>query len=637
MKYRSDIDGLRALAILLVTIFHFDLFSSGKAGFIGVDVFFVISGFLITSIIVRSLQEDRFGMGNFLYRRVRRLYPALMVTLLLYVVAGYFLLLPDMYRELGLEALLSQLYIVNFYFWRSVNYFGLQAGSVPLLHMWSLSVEEQFYLLFPVFCMLVYKVRPTWLFAAIVIVTLISFAAGFIATPWKPWAAFYLLPTRAWELLLGSVLAMACLKSRPKGGWLMMCGPLGLGLIAASIFLYNPLTLVPGWFALLPSLGAVFLLLGGFSQHAPVTRIMSLAPLVWIGLISYPLYLVHWPIMILIKENVPIFTLAWRLIGFIASFVLAWMIYAIVERPIKTGRWLQNPRGFLGVFGGSSAVMIAATALMFNFNGVPNRFSEKVNLTLATRSDTAERFKNCQGQLSSLNTDTNTLCILGDPDASPDMLVYGDSHANAYAQAVDIWLTRTGRSALFSFSHGCLPVTNMGRDSCNRQASNAIALVTNNPSIETVMMISIWRQPYEQGVSHKGQWVSGAAAAAAFDHELGSTISAFSQNGAEVVLVEPFFTSPNNVPRTLAKNLAFGRDWPVHQSRMVYDTTFAQLFDAFERSKDLGAKRMSLIDPFCVDDRCDAIFEGRPIFSDNNHIAGWMSQQLSEIFELQNP
>ncbi|SHG93795.1 Peptidoglycan/LPS O-acetylase OafA/YrhL, contains acyltransferase and SGNH-hydrolase domains [Cognatiyoonia sediminum] len=631
MKYRTDIDGLRALAILLVTIFHFDLLSSGKAGFIGVDVFFVISGFLITTIIVRDLQEGCFRIGNFLYKRFRRLYSALTLTLLLYVGAGYFFLLPDMYRELGLEALLSQLYVVNFYFWRNVNYFGLQAGSVPLLHMWSLSVEEQFYFLFPVFCLLVYRVRPTWLFTAVVIVTLISFVLGVIMTPLKTWASFYLLPTRAWELLLGSILSISCLKWPPRGNWLILCGPLGLGLIAVSIFLYTPLTLIPGWFALLPSLGAVFLLLGGYNQEALVTRMMSVRALVWIGLISYPLYLVHWPIMILIKENVQTFTLEWRLTGFCLSFVLAWMIYQFVERPIRTGRWLGNPRDFLAVFGGSSAVMIATTALIFNINGLPNRFSEQVNLALASQADAATSFRNCIGLMSSIDT----LCVLGDPDASPDMLVYGDSHANSYAEAIDIWLTKTGRSAFFTFSPGCLPVTGMGGAQCNLQAQNAIALLADNSFIETVMMISIWRQPYEGGVSHRGQWVSGTAAAEAFVQELEATISDFSHSGAEVVLVEPFFASPQNVPRTLAKNLAFGRDWPVHQSRREYEKTFAQLFEAFERSEELGARRISLVDQFCANDKCDAIVNGRPIFVDNNHVAGWMSQQLSEIFEIQ--
>ena len=150
LKYRADIDGLRAIAILLVCVFHFGLIPAGKAGFIGVDVFFVISGFLITRILVDGLDAGRFRLSQFYLARLRRLMPALIVTLVLYLAAGYVLFLPDQFKELSVEVILSQLYVINIYFWRSINYFGLQADTVPLLHMWSLALEEQFYIFYPV-------------------------------------------------------------------------------------------------------------------------------------------------------------------------------------------------------------------------------------------------------------------------------------------------------------------------------------------------------------------------------------------------------------------------------------------------------------------------------------------------------
>ena len=286
MKYRADIDGLRTVAVLLVLVFHFDLFALGKAGFIGVDVFFVISGFLITSIIRTDLEAGRFHFGDFLYRRVRRLYPALMATLLLTLVAGWFLFLPHRFAELATETLWSLLYVVNVYFWQNVNYFGLQAGSVPLLHMWSLAVEEQFYVFFPLVCMIVWRWQPKLLMPVVVLGALASFAMGVIFTPLKPEASFYLLPTRAWELLLGAILALGVHGRRPQGMWLKAMGPAGLLLIAGSVVFYGPLTQVPGWFALLPTLGAVALILSGFAPGTPTTRLMSSAPMVWIGKIS---------------------------------------------------------------------------------------------------------------------------------------------------------------------------------------------------------------------------------------------------------------------------------------------------------------------------------------------------------------
>ena len=186
MTYRPDIDGLRAIAILLVVVFHFDLFAIGKAGFIGVDVFFVISGFLITSIIVADLKSGKFSLRTFYYRRARRLLPAILATLLLYWAAGYFLLLPDIFKEFSVEAVLSQVYVSNFYYWRTVNYFGFQAAWVPLLHTWSLAVEEQFYIFFPLLCLVVWRLRPGFLLPALVIGLSGSFALGLVATPWKP-------------------------------------------------------------------------------------------------------------------------------------------------------------------------------------------------------------------------------------------------------------------------------------------------------------------------------------------------------------------------------------------------------------------------------------------------------------------
>jgi peptidoglycan/LPS O-acetylase OafA/YrhL len=218
MQYRADIDGLRTVAVMLVLVFHFDLFAVGKAGFIGVDVFFVISGFLITAIIRSDLEAGRFHFDDFLYRRVRRLYPALMTTLLLTLAAGWFLFLPYRFEELAAQTLWSLLYVVNIYFWQNVNYFGLQAGSVPLLHMWSLAVEEQFYFFFPLVCLAIWRWAPRLLLPAVLLGLLTSFALGLIFTPLKPELSFYLLPTRAWELMMGSALALMVHGRDLRGG-----------------------------------------------------------------------------------------------------------------------------------------------------------------------------------------------------------------------------------------------------------------------------------------------------------------------------------------------------------------------------------------------------------------------------------
>ncbi|MEL6791903.1 MAG: acyltransferase, partial [Pseudomonadota bacterium] len=347
VDYRADIDGLRAIAILLVVIFHFDILSAGEGGFIGVDVFFVISGFLITGIIARALDAGTFRIGDFLYRRVRRLYPAVLATLILYLAFGYVFFLPDLFEELAVQALLSQIYAINIYFWRTIDYFGLQAGSAPLLHMWSLAVEEQFYLLFPVFCLICHRILRGRLLWPLIAITALSFALGLAASGWKPQAAFYLLPTRAWELSAGGALALLLRDWTPPRFVAVAAGPIGLALIVAALAVHTPAMAVPGWFALLPVTGAMLLLVTGAHPDAPVARVLALKPMVWVGLISYPLYLVHWPVIIALDEMVEVAHLGWRLFGLGLSFALAWAIWKVVETPVRTSRVLPRPAPFL--------------------------------------------------------------------------------------------------------------------------------------------------------------------------------------------------------------------------------------------------------------------------------------------------
>jgi peptidoglycan/LPS O-acetylase OafA/YrhL len=224
VAYRPDIDGLRTLAVMLVLVFHFNLFELGKAGFIGVDIFFVISGFLITAIIRRDLDLGRFRFVDFLYRRVRRLYPALMATLGATLIAGTFLFFPYRLEELATETVLSLLYVVNFYFWQKINYFGLQAGAVPLLHIWSLAIEEQFYLVFPIVCAFIWHWNRKLLAPLVVVGAVFSFLLAVLSAPEKPELAFYLLPTRAWELLLGSMLALGIHNRTPRGAGFISWG-----------------------------------------------------------------------------------------------------------------------------------------------------------------------------------------------------------------------------------------------------------------------------------------------------------------------------------------------------------------------------------------------------------------------------
>ncbi|KMO21143.1 hypothetical protein SQ03_03990 [Methylobacterium platani JCM 14648] len=331
-------DGLRAIAVLAVVFYHVG-FAWMPGGFVGVDVFFVISGYVITRGLLREAEHGGISLAAFYARRIRRILPALVATLALTSLAAYWLLLPPQLEDYAGSAVASALSVANVYFWRSSGYFDAAALYRPLLHTWSLSVEEQFYFLLPVSLMLAIRLRlrPLWL--PVALVALASFGLSLYAGRFAPTANFYLLPTRAWELLLGTLLAML-----PRGAAGALppvvrgaAGLAGLACIAGPTLLYSDATPFPGLGAVPPCLGAALLIgLGEAREGNAAACLLAAAPLVAIGLISYSAYLVHWPLIVLgrialIRDFDTPESIA--VIG--ATLVLAALSFRFVERPFR--------------------------------------------------------------------------------------------------------------------------------------------------------------------------------------------------------------------------------------------------------------------------------------------------------------
>ncbi|NEW95224.1 acyltransferase family protein [Rhodopseudomonas sp. BR0G17] len=344
-EYRPDIDGLRAIAVLGVLIFHaFPALLPG--GFTGVDVFFVISGFLISRIIFRELSAGHFTIGYFYTRRIRRIFPALLIILLLCLFAGWFMLLPDEFEQVGKHVLAGASFISNFLNLSEAGYFDAAAEKKPLLHLWSLGVEEQFYIVWPLLLMLV------WRFRRLLVPLLVLSFAGSLAlsislSPTHPTAAFYLPVTRVWELSIGGVLAYLSHSSKwgefsdaPVNHCIGRLGceaaiAGGLMLIVAGMILTDRRDVFPGWRALIPTTGAAIVI--AFAPGSRyVVRLLSNPLAVGVGLISYPLYLVHWPILsfiALVSPGRP--PTEWILFALFTSFAAAWLIYQCVELNVR--------------------------------------------------------------------------------------------------------------------------------------------------------------------------------------------------------------------------------------------------------------------------------------------------------------
>ena len=339
-NYRSDIYGLRALAVLSVVSYHT---APGwlSGGFVGVDIFFVISGYLISLIIFKSLQKNSFSIKNFYFRRVKRIFPATILVLSFFLILGWFLLLPDEYLLLGKHSAAGGAFISNFILWSESGYFDVNAFYKPLLHLWSLGIEEQYYLFWPIVICSLWRYGKNKVLIVILVIAIISFILNVIAAEKDAVEAFYSPLTRIWELLIGSTLAYSTLyfqlfKTTSKVRDFIFSS-LGLFLIGLCVFIYNDNMAYPGFYALLPIV-ATSLIISANTSSFLNNNILGNKVLVWFGLISFPLYLWHWPILsflrIIHEEPSP----ELRLTKVSVVVLLSWLIFQYIERPVRNGK-----------------------------------------------------------------------------------------------------------------------------------------------------------------------------------------------------------------------------------------------------------------------------------------------------------
>lgn len=372
-KYRPDIDGLRGIAVLAVIAFHaFPRVFRG--GFVGVDIFFVISGFLISSIVFRNLEDQSFSYAEFYSRRIKRIFPALIVILIPCLLFGW-LLLPTEFRQLGKHVAAGAGFVSNFAFWKEAGYFDTTADQKPLLHLWSLGIEEQFYLIWPPLLGLCWRKKLNFL-AITALIAFGSFATNLYLVQTNPDAAFYSPLSRFWELMLGGLLAYVALH-RPQllrrgSAWPSIAGLL---LIACGILLISNDRAFPGWWALLPA-GGTFLTIAAGPNPWPNQKILAGRTLVWFGLISYPLYLWHWPLLCVARwlfldhlKGVQAGLVVLGTVGI--SILLSWLTYEFIEKPIRFGRWKQKGVRPLVV---TMALLVLAGLVTYRTNGFAFRY-----------------------------------------------------------------------------------------------------------------------------------------------------------------------------------------------------------------------------------------------------------------------
>jgi peptidoglycan/LPS O-acetylase OafA/YrhL len=455
-RIRSDIQGLRAIAVTSVVIAHaFPAVVTG--GFVGVDVFFVISGFLITQIIVREIDAGHFTIRNFYVRRVRRILPALVPVILFAAIAGYFLLMPKAYADLGRNIVSTMLFVSNFDFWRSTNYFGTAAELQPLLHMWSLAVEEQYYLFFPPIVALVMRLLGrSWLKVLVGAAFLGSLACAEVLISVSPGAAYYLLPSRAFELMIGSMLALGMFPAVGEG-LRQALSLLGLAMIAAAIALFSSATRFPGLAALLPCLGTALVIhCGADGRHSPGGRLISGAPFLAVGNLSYSWYLWHWPMLSFARNYLlDDFGYVAAIASVVVSYCAATLSYRFIEQPIAGLRNERIPYLRAGALGMGACAALGLVVMLQH--GLPGRFTPAANTMFAAADDFNQQRGKCHDNGGARLMPYASNCRFGDQTQPADVAVWGDSHGAELAVALGAFAGRQYRSVLEITTSACPP------------------------------------------------------------------------------------------------------------------------------------------------------------------------------------
>lgn len=602
-RYRRDIDGLRALAIIPVLLFHAHV-PGFSGGYVGVDIFFVISGFLITGIVAREVDERRFSLARFYERRFRRIVPALSAMILAVLGLAALLYLPGDLENVPRSALAATLFASNLWFFTDTGYFSGGADVKPLLHTWSLAVEEQYYIGFPILLMLLARFAPRW---RTVVVT--GIAAGSLALSIgmqrdASGFAFYLLPTRAWELFAGALLALGAVPT-VRARWLREAiSWIGMAAIVFAVARYDSHTLFPGFAALAPVLGAAALI-----HCAPETmagRMLGLRPLAGVGLISYSLYLWHWPLIVFTEyaTDLPL-TGGARATVIAGSAIMAVLSWRYIERPFRDARAVPAPTIFR--FTAATMALLCLLSLTLLAMGPwPSRFAPTVLAQIAGRTDISPERGRCHDSYAR----GTQPCALG-AAVAPDAMLWGDSHGVELAYALAQRAKAQGRALIQRTASSCPPVPGYDapRDArCAAANRAAFAAIRDDRTIRRVYLVAFW--------------ANGDFDDPAFVDRLDHNIAAIRALGREVTLIGPVPPQPFDVPRRLAHLANAGRlDGAQGVERQWVEARTVHLRALFARWRARGVRLINPIAALCDRQGCAIERDGKPLYFDSHHLS----------------
>lgn len=651
LTYRPDIDGLRAIAILAVVIFHaFPKLIPG--GFIGVDVFFVISGFLISSIIFSNLKNDKFSFLDFYKKRIKRIFPALILVLVTSFSIGYFILLPDEFKQLGKHIVAGAFFSQNFILWQEAGYFDTASETKPLMHLWSLAIEEQYYLLYPVLIAYLWKTKKNIPFT-LVVLSIASFISCVVFTYKNPSMAFFIPITRIWELLAGSLLAYANIFYLNKANdwpykntyYKNAVSIVGLVLIIIAAFTIDKTLPFPGWLSLLPVLGAVLLIHAG--NGAVINRaVLSNRLMIFIGLISYPLYLWHWPLLsflqIVKSENEPA---SYRVIAVLVSVFLAWGTYRIFENPIRFKFKSKLVAPYLTI----ALTAIAGTGLyIFLQDGLQSREVVKANAIITTGQISGDLGFLTKGCGVAPDDEGKFGDCMRDSRSTPSFLLLGDSKASALSAGIFL---KSSKEKSWTFIGGNgpngAPIMVLSNNQLYEQYQTlskiALEAVTNDTDIKVVVLTVATRALFQLKTDYT---IEDLPENPNFDVAyvgLKNAITKMIDAGKKVVLVvdNPSLKDPKQcITRKTAfilldNFLSLDNTYQCHISYESHLKTSEKYRKLLESIRELNPEMIYIYDPLHLlcdiqQNKCTTVLNGKLLYGYSDHISPYTSMLIAE-------
>jgi peptidoglycan/LPS O-acetylase OafA/YrhL len=651
MRYRADIDGLRALAVVPVILFHAGVPYFG-GGFVGVDVFFTISGYLITSLIGRELSQGNFSTLAFYQRRCRRILPALYALMIFCAVVGYLVYTPNDLRHLAQGIVATTLFLSNVLFWWQSGYFGAELDQLPLLHTWSLSIEEQFYATFPIYLLLLNRYLPSRRCGVTLALAASSFILSAVLVHLFPAATFFLPFTRAWELLIGALLAIAPIPKLDGATHRPVFAVAGVAMVATAVLFYSDRTTFPGTTALLPALGTALLIWAGQDTTDPVTKLLSRRWMVFLGKRSYSLYLWHLPLLAF-SSYLSVNELSWLQTTLILalSFVTSLVSWRFIEQPFRTSR--SRPaasRPFFASVVAAICVFCAVGLYIANSGGLLERMSAESMQILAEENDFDEDRLYCAFRGPPVPQGIS--CRLGRRSTEPPQFVlWGDSHAEAWRPALDDIASRYDKSGVFMGRVACAPIIDIERidePDCVKQNTHIIDYIVSSQSIRTVILSARWalwaegsrykRENRKPSVVHlatlDGNSPSQTENRTALAFGMHETLNALRAAGKDVWLIGPVPEVGYPVPKSLyVQKLGVNPNLEIRPTREELQRRQNFVISLFGRLENEFHVHVIWPDMrLCDQQFCQIEENGTPLYIDDNHLSVHGARSLEALF-----